>query len=199
MRRHVFQRTLVVMLAAVLCTQCACDRSDAPRSGSSTPQIDPVTLPEQKPQYTFAAGLEEEHPEIVAFMRHFLETCLAGDYAGYRRLVTLSADPESRARFEKILHALRSMAVEQIEQAELPRFDQPVYLVTCQAEFHAGDKTAIRRGRVRRVAIVVLMEDGEWRMGLAPPEYQPHDEQPEPDPAPTSSAPSYPWDQDTDY
>lgn len=178
----------------------ACEGASDPAGPPPPSPRGRVRLPERAPQYSFAAGLEERYPEIVAFMRQFLETCLAGDYAGYRRLVTRTADPESRDRFEKILHTLQTLTVETIETGELPETGGPVYLVTSRVEFDPDQRTAQRRGPVRRVAIVVLQEDGEWRMGLAPPEYQPPAEEPAPPAsAPADSAPSYPWDQGVDY
>lgn len=188
---------LAVVLLPVL---CSCDRSDPPPPPDAfdVPH-DFVTLPEQKPTYDFAPGLAHAHPEVVAFVREFMETCLAGDYTGYRRLVTRRATPESRKRFERILHSLQSLAVESVRTIELPEGVGTAYLVTSRAAFRPDDQAALRQGHERRLAIIVLQEDGQWRMGLAPPELQPPRETPPPDSAPATTAPSYPWDEDGDY
>ena len=192
------------MASFLVCGLTACDRGSTSSQPASpaAPSEDRVTLPAQKPEYSFAAGLADKYPQVVGFMQHFLETCLAGDYSGYRRLVARATDPESRARFERILHALRSLDVESIEEVEIRRIPPPVYLVIGKADFVADEQAARhRRSGPRRVGILVLQEDSEWRMTLAPAELQPADEElDESTSAPTTtSAPSYPWDQDSDY
>lgn len=200
--RHRRLALTATILAAGL---TACDRGDSDRAKPPTSQNqgqDRVALPAQKPAYSFAAGLEEKRPEIVGFMRHFLETCLAGDYGAYRRLVARAADPESRSRFERVLNSLRSLAIESIEPVALQQLPPPVYLVVGKAELALDEKASHRRrSGTRHVAMLVFEEDGEWRTALAPAELQPGDEPATTTPAPTTttSAPSYPWDEDGDY
>lgn len=182
------------------CGLPACDRGkDSAQNVPPAGTADQVERRTPKPDYTFVAGLEEQHPEVTGFLRHFLETCLAGDYTGYRRLVSRAADPESRARFETILNSLRSLTVEAIEEVDLPAGPSPAYLVTSKVDFLPHRKVALRRGSNSRVAILVLEEDGELRMTLAPSELQPGDEEEELTSGPTTSAPSYPWQEDGDY
>ncbi len=192
----------LVAMAVLACSLCACERkSPPPPKPAPQPAKDLVPLPAEKPEYSFAAGLAESHPDVVGFMRHFLETCLAGDYSGYRRLVARRSDPESRARFERILHSLHRLTVETIEPLSLREVPPPVYLVISKAEFVLDEKATRRRsGEPRRLAILALQEEGEWRLALAPAELQPTTETQAATSAPaTSSAPSYPWDQDGDY
>ncbi len=194
-----------VFIAAGLVAWCAalagCERKPESAAPLPTDTFDTVPLPEDKPEYVFADGLAEQHPEIVGFMRQFLETCLAGDYSGYRRLVTRTADPESRARFEKVLHTLKTMEVRDINSVSLPEIDAPAYLVTCFATFRDPKESEPGRRKLsrRNVAILVLREEGQWRMGIAPPEWQPEDQPEAPAKPTTTSAPSYPWDEDIDY
>lgn len=161
---------------------------------------DLVPMPPIKPDYTFAEGLREEYPQIAAFMQTFLETCLAGDYGGYRRLVSHTRDPESRDRFQAVFFAIRSLLVDSVEPIDLPRLSDEVYLVTSTVGFQPESKARLRR-KNNRVAILVLKEDGQWRMLPAPSEFQPpaEEEVPTTTSAPTTSAPSYPWDEDGDF
>ena len=187
MRR--IQRRRIMGLAMVLlaCGQIACDRGkDAGRSKQSAARKEQVEPTTPKPEYTFAAGLEEQYPDAVAFLRRFLETCLAGDYAGYRGLVTRRGDPESRGRFEKILNSLRSLGIESIEEIELPQIPPPAYLVVGKVEFLPDRPVALRHRNNNRIAILVLEEEGEMRMGLAPPALQP-----EPDEESTANCPNH--------
>lgn len=182
----------------------ACDRSKPPPAKPVTPPAaavqDRVTPPAEKPDYTFAAGLAERYPEVVSFMRHVLETCLAGDYAGYRLLVARSADPESRARFERILHALRSARIESIEEVEVREVPPPTYLVVGSAELQADERSARHRpAGPRRIGILVLKEEDQWRVRLASGDVQLADDADTMTAPTTTSAPSYPWDEDGDY
>ncbi len=188
------------LLGAIALGILGCEGSDTPASKVPTTQPrDLVSLPAQKPQYDFAAGLEQQHPEVVGFMRHFLETCLAGDYGAYRAMVTRRSDPESRARFERILHTLSRLSIESIVSVKVPDLEFPAYLVVSRAEFIPQPKAERARDRgPRRVAILVLKEDGEWRFALAPPAYQPREDGPASSSPATTSAPSYPWDDDGD-
>jgi len=189
----------VLVLAAVL-GLTGCDRDPQQAAPSGPLPGERVALPEKRPSYTFDGDLAEQYPEVTSFMRHFLETCLAGDYEAYRRLVTRRANPESRDRFEKILNALQRLTVESIKPVELREIEGPAYIVVSTVEFRPDTPASERHGSSKRIAIVVLEERGEWRMGLAPPGYQPEQEEEEvPTTEPTTTGPSYPWDEDIDY
>jgi hypothetical protein len=202
MQRMWVRRSLVLTLILLAGGLGGCDR------GKSTPkkkksdakanadQVDP-TAP--KPEYAFAAGLAEQYPDVVTFLRRFMETSLAGDYAGYRRLVSRAADPESRVRFERVLNSLRSLSIESIEEIETAQLPTPTYLVIGQPEFRPGQKIALRRGENSKIAILVFPEEGELRMSFAPSRLQPEVEETQPATAPATSAPSYPWDQEGNY
>lgn len=179
----------------------ACDRgSPPPARGPAAPVPDIVRLPPEKPTYTIAPGLTERHPEVAGFMRHFLEMCLTGDYAGYRRLVSERVDPESRARFEKVLNALRHLDVEEVEAVKLAQLPGAVYRVIARAEFVSDEARVPRRAAgPRRIAILVVQESGEWRMTIAPPEMQPVNADDGTAEGAGTSAPSYPWDAGEDY
>lgn len=182
-------------------TLSGCDRGKPPsRATEAAAPTWPVEPTAPKPEYSFASGLEPAYPEVVAFLRHFMETALAGDYAAYRKLVARVADPESRERFESVLNALKLLAIETIEELEASQFASPAYLVTARAELLPGKKVTLRRGSNSRVAILVLQEEDELRMMLAPSELQPEAETTQPAAtAPATTAPSYPWKQDGDY
>lgn len=162
---------------------------------------DLVAPPPVEPRYTIAPPMEEQFPEVTAFMRHFLETCLAGDYGAYRKLVSRRCDPEKRERFAAVLHALRSLEVASIQTIHQPDVPDPDYLVVCRVEFHPESQARLRR-RHNEVAILVFREDGHWRMMPAPAEWQPVPDEPtdtHPATAPAEPVPDYPWDEDGHY
>ncbi len=186
----------VAVLAALLLLG-GCERSKT-GTGAPSPAIDPpINPPAVLPEYRFAEGLREQYPEVCAFLRDFLETCLAGDYAGYRRHVSRFEKPESRERFEVIYHALRRVAIEKIEPLGVSEgSSQPIaYLVVSAAEFDPQSNVSLRH-RDRGLALLVVSEDGGWRMRVAPPEWQPS-ETPPPQTSPASAPTTqYPWDED---
>jgi len=199
--RRTRQRHVMAWLVAVLvCAAAGCERGNPPARRAPTTQaqdqVEPLT---PKPEYAFAPGLEEQYPQVVGFLRRFMETSLAGDYAGYRRMVSRLADPESRARFENILNSLRTLTIESIEEIELPEVSPPAYRVVSQVEFLPNRKVALRRGDNSRIAILVFEEEGELRMAPAPSEHQPAAEESGPASGPAATAPSYPWDANGDY
>jgi hypothetical protein len=178
----------------------ACDRGDTPIP-SEPEQKETVPAPpmEQRPTYKFMPGLREEHPEVCGFVREFLETCLAGNYEDYRKLVSRAANPESKERFQAIYYAIKSVTVETIEAVELPGLPAAAYRVVSTVDFHPDRKVSLRAGANRDIAILVFKEEGRWRMVPAPAELQPEEEHPATTSAPTTSAPHYPWDEDGDY
>jgi hypothetical protein len=190
---------LLAVLCAGLVLAAACDQPAAPGDSSKEKQREVVKPPSTPPQYSFAPGVRDAHPEVAAFVRTFLETCLAGDYTGYRKLVSRLGKPESKDRFQAVYYAIRSVTVESIEPIEVREAPQPAYRVVSAIDFNPDRKVALRGGN-RSIAMIVFQEDGEWRMLPAPSDLQPQGH-----PAATASAPAelpapdMPWDQDGDY
>lgn len=205
MRDRCPQRAALVLLIAFpfgLTLLSACDGGASSTAATSRPfrSVDRVAPPETPPEHGMAAGLRELHPDVAAFVDQFLATCLVGDYARYRTLVSRRQSPESRERFAAIYHAIESVLVESIERVdhELPSVPSPAYLVISAVKVRK-DAVKSRAGLNRRIAIIVFKESGEWRMIPAPTDFQPLPDDPS---IPTSSAPTteptslpdYPWE-----
>lgn len=198
--RRIRAAAVSLALSCGALTLVGCDRGgsgDAPARHASLDERERVPPPPVKPEYHFAEELHDQYPDIVAFMRHFLETCLAGDYAGYRKLVSRRADPESRERFQTVLHAIRALRINSINRLERPGATDDVYLVVSEVQFHPESKVRLRR-KTNQVGVLVFKEEGQWRVMPAPAELQPTDEPDATESAP-ASAPSYPWDEDGDF
>lgn len=190
------------LLAAALGACPSCGREDAPRAprsaDSGTPALATQPARRKRPAYTIPRPLLNEHAEVGRFVIHFLETCYAGDYQGYRNLVGRAFNPESEERFKAIYEAIESVVVDSIEPVRVPEVPPPAYLVISSVTFDPEHKVALRRPN-RKLAMLVFREEDEWRMAPAPPQLQPQEEF-EPSAA-TSSAPAepethYPWDAD---
>jgi hypothetical protein len=182
----------------LLATTSGCGQENPPapakRAAPTYPRVDP---PRSKPEYDFAAGLRERYPDVAEFVVQFLETCLAGDYGGYRNLVSRTRAPESQQRFERVYHGLESLSIESIEPVELGSVSPPAALVTIRVRLRPEQKATLRRER-ERFAIIVLKEDDEWRMMPAPSRFQPEEDEPAATSAPAEPTPDYPWDQEGD-
>lgn len=191
---------LLVALCGAVLAMPACDRP-APGDRSKAREKETVAPPATPPQYTFAAGVRDAQPEVAAFVRTFLETCLAGDYTGYRKLVSRAREPESKERFQTVYYAIRTVIVESIEPIELRDVPRPTYLVISALDFDPDRKVALRGGK-SRIAMLVFREEGDWRMVPAPSELQPQETAATATssaPADTQPAAAYPWDEDGDY
>ncbi len=197
LRRIFLYSSLCLCVSVVGNAGCGRKESDKTSAGGPGAQSAYVPPPPIKPEYTFAEGLREKHPAPAMFVQQFLETCLAGDYAGYRLLASRRREPESRERFTTIYHGIRGLHVESIEQHSLPELAEEVYLVVCKVDFPPDSKVKLRR-KTDKVAILAFKEEGEWRMLPAPAAMQPGSEtMSESDRAPaTTSAPTYPWDEE---
>ncbi|MBK9118241.1 MAG: hypothetical protein IPM18_01370 [Phycisphaerales bacterium] len=194
---------LVTLVAAALpLLSLGCKRQEERPQGATGPNATTMaaTAP-AAPDYTLDAGLEERYPAVSRFLRQFVETSLAGDYMGYRRLVSRRADPESRSRFEQALGGLQRLTVEEIEPLQHPELPPGTHRVVVRVEFRPGEPIALRRGDENRLAILVFEEEGELRMVFAPAMLQP-ERQPSTDEAddefPTTQ-PDFPWDDGFDY
>lgn len=185
----------LILLLAV----CAgCDRGD------EAPPADLAELTQNTaplPHYEIPAPLQQKYPEVVSFLRRFLETCLANDYNSYRAMVSHRWEPETRDRFEAMYQATRSVSVESIETITLGTLPEPTYRVV--SEIHFDPEHAVgQRHSSRKVAILVFPEgdpeDGDpWRMVQAPPRLQPVLKGRQPTtsaPASQPATPDYPWD-----
>ncbi|HMQ14914.1 MAG TPA: hypothetical protein PKC49_02970, partial [Phycisphaerae bacterium] len=114
----------------------------------------------------------------------------------YRLLVARAENPESRERFEAIIRAIDNIDVQSIEpiDAPPPPWSAPAYLVVTHVDFKPDSRVGLRRAS-RRLAILVVQEEGEWRMAPAPASAQPRDEPPTSAPATQPAETTYfPWD-----
>ena len=190
----------LLLLGGALWTSCDSERT-RPTGNPGDKYKTIVEPPDVPPTFSFAAGLREEFPEAAGFVNEFLQTCLNGDYSGYRKLVSRRREPEGLDRFTVIYHAIRAVRVESIERIPVPQVSDAVYRVVTAAEFQPGSRVSLR-ARNRRVAILVFQENGHWRMAPAPAALQPDDD-PEtaadPETTTAPAAPDYPWDDDGDH
>ncbi|MBI5865651.1 MAG: hypothetical protein HZB38_14310 [Planctomycetes bacterium] len=180
---RVARLALAALLVAALSTGCESKKHKQPASAPAVASR-PVVLP----QYRFVDDtLPAKFPDAAAFVREFLETCLTGDYAAYRRLVSRHEEPQSRERFERLYANLRLIDIETIEPlkvetiAGLPwptgvQRPDVIYLIVSSVHFDPQANISLRH-RERKIAILAFAEDGVWRMRPAPSRLQPREGQ----------------------
>ena len=207
-------RALIATAAIMLLAAAGCNRSESKKAKKADASADAAPArPAVLPQYRFTdPTLETKFPDAAAFVREFLESCLAGDYPAYRKLVSRYEDPQRREQFDKLATNLKRIEVESIAElgeAELRAVPRPVgvdlsppaYLVISAIEFANPDAAVALRYRNRKLAILVFREEGQWRMRPAPSKMQPREPQSgeqrvADDLGPPT--PDYPWDRDGD-
>jgi hypothetical protein len=198
MIRRALRCTFTVGMMGGLLLGCDRGESSPPADIPETPEPT-AKAPPPLTALTFPAELRASYPKVSTFLDEILGAWLAGDYEGYRRLVSRAYAPEPRDRFEAIRDVTEAVTVESIEPVETTQLPNPAYRVVLSAELSAEHQA--RRGEKRRkLAIVVFKESGQWRMATAPAAHQPQNEPPPAtSSAPTTSAPAYPWDEEGDY
>lgn len=182
----------VALLVAAAAPLTGCKRQDDARQAAQTPTSAPARLP----AYVIDPNLSSRYAEAAEFVRKFLDTCYAGDYAGYRALVGRRFTPQTQERFTAMYQALESVTVESIEPVNVPELGGEAFVVVSQISLDASKRVALR-GANRRLAIVVFREEGQWRMGPAPRRLRP--DAPPTDPADSSDPEQstyFPWDAD---
>lgn len=179
----------------------ACD--DTSTGGSLPgPSIEiKVPQPDVLPEYSIPDALEAAHPEVAKFIERFLQTCLVGDYSGYRLLVSRLREPITPARFEAMYNAVTRVEVRAIEPMEVRDIPSPTYRVVVYAEVDPAK--AAGREITQSIALLVFPEAGEWRLIPAPRAMQPgQDEEASATTQPSepiTTRPAFPWDEDGDF
>lgn len=187
-RRH----CLCIAVLALGLAGCDRPRESSGRSSGAASQ----SVRKTGVTYQFAAGLREQYAEIVSVMQQFLETCLAGDYDGYRTFIATSATPDSHERFDAAFQSLQSLTVDRVEQRAAPELGlSEVWLVHWTAKLDPQSNLG-RRKPVREVEIIVHREGGQWRLQPAPPSLRTHRATSGPSAETQDAGPDYPWDTD---
>lgn len=188
--------TWAAVAGAALLALASCGKKDKDAAATEPNRAPP--FPASLPRYSLPRELEQQHPEVVDFLKQFVETCYVGDYGSYRLLVARAVNPESRERFEAIIRAIDNIDVESITPIDQPPppWSPPAYLVVTHVDFKPDSRIALRRAS-RRLAILVVQEEGEWRIAPAPASAQPRDAPPTSAPVSQPAEKTYfPWDTD---
>ena len=164
------------LLPVVLMVIPACKQEGdvAARKGQSIDTEDRIRTEGEAPTFSFAPEATCDDTAVNGFVKRFVRTCLSGDYAGYREMVTRLVEPIGREAFETAWHAVKRVEVNSIVLTEgVQRYPPPVYLVEAEVEMRepeASDAHVVGGPPVRNVCILVFQEADEWVMAPAPRE-----------------------------
>lgn len=166
----------VVVLTVSGCTQTESEEPP-PRQASQR-------APDHVERVVFPDALHVDHEPVNVFIEKALTICARGDYESFRLLWSARQDPLRREEFEQGWQAVRTIRVRAVEKIVLPGADgggadprhstppngvapDVSYVLLAEAEFDPNHPLG-QRQPVRDFVLLVLQEQGEWRLGRAP-------------------------------
>lgn len=134
----------------------------------------------QGPTVEFPSDVRSDDASLNNFLDHLLRQCAAGEYGSYRLAVASEYEPLPRRTFERAWYNVEQVRVRKIlkvhepDPALLERPDireelkAPIYCV------HATIRLRQRPDRqvpqpIREVVVLVVQEQGEWKLGPPAP------------------------------
>ena len=161
-------RTLILSGPVVLGMLCFIGMSGCSKDSDATtePVIDPADMIRKKgdapPKLIMPDEVLTDDPSLNAFVRRAANICLNGNYGDFRLLWSTEYEPFSRRRFESAWHAVRSVEVKAIKPVRAKRENIKYYI-------HATAHLDPQLGEPRRdLVVLVVDENGEWRIAPAP-------------------------------
>jgi len=183
--RSILTRNAVAALDVIflfaMCTGLSCDRTADHVDGSHAEPEDATHSPVQR--VVFPDELRVDYGPANDFISEALSTCVHGDYEAFRLLWSAKQDPLRREEFEQGWQAVKTVRVRAVEKIVVPTDDKnPVdphvvepdgiapdvsYVLLADAEFDTSHRVGKRRAK-REFVLLVLREQGQWRLGRAP-------------------------------
>ncbi len=180
MRRNLFHVLLATARAALL---SGCRDQPTPGPGTQPTESDEVDRIESQgdeaPEVIFPAALRTDDPSLNKFIDDVLGFCARGDYGMYRLAVGSQYEPLPRKNFERAWHAVKEVRVRKVIRVHEPttrpaasapaeireELRNPIYCVHGTILLRDNQ----RPRPVREVVVLVIKENGEWRLGPPAP------------------------------
>lgn len=179
---------VMALLVAAACHGC---RRDEP---APTPPPSAVEPERKSERLVFPAALRVADESVNEFVDRAMRTIARGEYEPFRALWSVRRDPPSSADFEKGWQAVRSIRVLALEKVviaaetdqrttassedvrsgdassgETSKAPDAEYSYALLAEIDLDPKNpATREEPIREVVLVMIREQGEWRLVRAP-------------------------------
>jgi len=127
----------------------------------------------------FPAALRTDDPSLNKFIDDVLGFCARGDYGMYRLAVGSQYEPLPRKNFERAWHAVKEVRVRKVirvhEPTTRPAASAPVEIrEELRNPIYCVHGTILLRDNqrprpVREVVVLVIKENGEWKLGPPAP------------------------------
>ena len=119
---------------------------------------------QDRPEIVFPKEVRSDDESLNAFLQHFTEVCLAGEYDEYRLLVSRQIEPVSKQQFEKTYRRVEYVEINLI--CDLPKISElpyPLWLI--ESIVHIRQPT---EEPLRRLQVLIFKENEKWVMAPAP-------------------------------
>ncbi len=165
-----------VVLVASIAALSSCDR-DKPTTGTNGVSK-PVAAVQPKNILEFPAELRVQDDAINGMVEKAMSACASGDYNLFRGLWSVREEPLSREEFEEGWKAVREIRIRALQKIRIDmgadndnRSAEPGgevhYVVLASVVFDPTLK-ATQKEPEREVVLLVIPEQGEWRVARAP-------------------------------
>ena len=152
-RRHRVRLSFLFTVSAAVGIG-ACERESGP-TAEPPPQADESPI-------DFPPAVQADDPAVNQFVRRITETCVEGDYEGFRLLWSIRADPFPRQEFErgwKALKKVRVLALQKMKTLE----GEYLYCIHTRVELDESVSEP-----AREVVLLIVRENDRWCLAKAP-------------------------------
>ncbi len=144
----------------MLVTLASCERE-------STPETKAPPTPPKLETLVFPTQLRVVDEAVNDFVTIAMNLCSSGDYESFRLLWSVEHDPITRQQFESAWQAVTRIRILALERDPINDTYAILAHVALDAKrFPAGHR--LRENPQRNVALLILQEQGEWRLTRAP-------------------------------
>lgn len=175
------QMTLVIAMSGLAAASVVGCKGKSPtttdRSGLLETDIDTKG---DAPSVVFPAECHTADESLNAFVEDLLKRCVEGQYGSYRAAVASQIDPMNKYTFERAWHAVKEVRIREIrlvytpppegvppERAEQrPELLGPIY---CAHATITLRQVKPPHRPEREVVVLIIRENGEWRLGPPAP------------------------------
>jgi hypothetical protein len=161
---------LILMCAALVCLGSAC-RPEQDDSSSDDPQSTAQKAPEL---LVFPTELYVEDASVNAFVERAMADCASGDYETFRLLWSAREEPLPRDEYEQGWQVVQKIEIRALEnvvlgvsQAQGREEPENAYVVLADVALDPAHPAGEREPN-REVAMMLVQEAGEWRLGRVP-------------------------------
>lgn len=175
---------LLAFSAAVLLG--ACKKEEAPPPTTLPVDgyiVDPITQRTAPPLVEFPDWIRTNDASLNEFIDKLLQHCVRGEYGLYRLAVSTKFEPLGRTQFEKAWHAVERVQIRNIRLIHQPttrhwdpartdipeELKHPIYCVHGTIYLRELPGRQLLKKPVREVVVLVVKENGEWKLGPPAP------------------------------